>query len=340
MRHLIYFFLLVFLSGNIKAQYVECDSVFFEPVNRSYDLNQFCELNAGIPFEIMLSYIVLDSICSYANYNDWQQFLNNQHSLDDTLKTIMKYFYKVVDYNPMLFDKNLRYVFKDFAIHPISLYLDLRTKITELSPNVMLDRALLYSYFILKVRVDKVVNKVRPDSQTGKSLSFVNCTITDTIKGKIGPYCSNCYNTSTIHENIGFVTNDIRDSAVSYDIGTSFEFVYSPEWNIGEDRDFVIVDSSGVNHNGILDSLGNSWIKTNEEYLLFLETFEVCRDSTSFYTVLKPLGLGSKTFTMYPIKSDSTVYNPGNDFGFGSVSYTTFVNTIRNRINEIKNFGE
>lgn len=78
-------------------------------------------------------------------------------------------------------------------------------------------------------------------------------------------------------------------------------------------------------------------IKVNEEYVVFLHTFEVCRDSTKFYTTLRPLGLESETFTMYPIKNSGIVFNPGNDFGFGNIDVQAFINELRTRIQYLTN---
>lgn len=339
MKYLLYLICLIYFTISLNAQYNECDSVFFESVFESQDLNNFCELNTGMPFEIMLPYIVFDSVCSQADYNNWEQFLSNQTSMNDTIRSIMKYFYKLVDYDPLLFDKNLRYIFLDFAIHPISVYLDFRKKITEVSSSPMLDRALLYSYYILKVQVDDIQSKVRPNSITGNTLTFATCTITDTIKGKIGPFCSSSISSQNKVNSANVISTVPLDSTAEINIGSFIEFVYSPDWTIGKNSDFEIRDTSGINQSGILDSLGNSWLKPGEEYLIFLESFEVCRDSSTFFTILKPLALESKTFTMYPIKSNGTVYNPGNDFGLGNISYSAFVNAIRDRISFIKNFG-
>lgn len=71
----------------------------------------------------------------------------------------------------------------------MSVISDLKDKIDLVSTNPMLDKALLLSNYILRVKFDNIVNKVDPKSYEGNSISFVQCTILDTIKGKIAPSC-------------------------------------------------------------------------------------------------------------------------------------------------------
>lgn len=307
----------------------ECDSVFFDVVLESQDLNEFCELNTGMPFEVLLSYIAFDSLCTSSNYNDWINFLENQNTFNDTLKTIYKFLYKTVDYNPVLFDKNKRFTNVDFNIHPMSILRNLEDKLELVSNNPMLDKALLFSSYILKIKIDTIINKIDPLSYDGNTITFVKATIIDTIKGKIAPL--NYYFNSSF-PNAFTSSNDRTQATQILNINSKLEFGYSPQWRVGN-----YIDSRLDTDKLLIDSTGDSWIKIDDEYLVFLQTFEVCRDSSTFFTTIRPLGLESSTFTMYPIKNNGSVYNPGNDFGLGTIDIQLFINAIRSRIQYLTN---
>lgn len=334
MKYLISFIL---LSFSLNAQYSECDSLFYQPMFKSEIPNQFCELNTEMPLEIKLSYFALDSVCSKVEYNNWEQFLDNQVTLNDTMKIMMKYFYNLVDYNPILFYNNISYIFQDFSIHPLSVYLDFRKKLTEVSPSPMLDEAILFSHYILKVHIIETVSMVDLNSIRGVTLKSVKCEITDLIKGKIAPKTNFI---QPIIDEVNLSEIILLDSSQVLEDGSIIEFAYSPDWTLGESSDFEIRDTSSINSNGIIDSLGNSWIMPNNDYIVFLENIGYCGDSKFRYISIRPIGLESLTYTMYPIKSDGTVYNPGNDFGFGNLNYSQFILAIKNRIDEIKNFNK
>ncbi len=328
MKYILLVILLSLSFNNLQSQ-TNCDSVFFDVVLESQDLNEFCELNTGMPFEVLLSYIALDSLCTKNDYKDWFYFLENQTTFNDTLKTIYNFLYKTVDYNPVLFDKNKRFTNIDYKIHPMSVLQNLEDKLEFVSTNPMLDKALLFSHYIVKVKVENIINKVDPESYAGNTLSFVQCSITDTIKGKVAPAC---YYFNTNNHNSFSNIADRTNSTQILDIGSCLEFGYSPQWKLGKST-----DDRTISYKGIVDSLGNSWLKVDEEYILFLTTFGVCRDSSTFYTTIRPLGLESNTFTMYPIKSDGTVFNPDNDFGYGNIDEQLFINALRNRIQYLTN---
>lgn len=47
-----------------------------------------------MPYEVLISYLALDSLCTNGKYGDWINFLNNQTTFNDTLKTIYNFYYK------------------------------------------------------------------------------------------------------------------------------------------------------------------------------------------------------------------------------------------------------
>jgi hypothetical protein len=164
------------------------------------------------------------------------------------------------------------------------------------------------------------------------TLTSVKCEITDLIKGKIAPILNFVHPITPV---VRFNEIQGTDSVQVLENGSIIEFAYSPQWQLGH-----FFDDIETNQNRLVDSVRNSWIKWGGDYIIFLEYAGFCGDSNSRYISLRPLGLESKTFTMYPIKSDGTVYNPGSDFGLGNMQYSDFISAIRNRINEIKNGRE
>lgn len=60
-------------------------------------------LNTGMPYDILLSYIYLDSLLKNTNKHQTDSVIKSWTSMNGNLANTLKYLYKIVDYNPIIF---------------------------------------------------------------------------------------------------------------------------------------------------------------------------------------------------------------------------------------------
>jgi hypothetical protein len=308
MKNLKYFlsFQLIFIliNLNIQAQVIiPCNAGYNGIYNYYPNSTNFCKLTTDMSLDVMIGYIAFDSLCTKILPGQYGTILNSKNAYNDTILYVMKYLYKLMDYNPMLFDDNLWGYNKKyyFTISPHLAYDAIFSVLRKVSDNRKLDIGLICSSYIFHVRVTNVVDGPI-DSSTQRYWTFVQCKVLDTIKGKVYPNCT---------EN----NNSKMFSQSGNNEASCFQFQYSPFWSRGVLGDVIL---NGTSENPLVDSLGKHWVKPNEEYIVFLLDCFLCNDSSGYYTCTYPAGLQTMTYTMFPIKADGTVYDPGNDFGFGT----------------------
>jgi len=100
---------LTMLCENTTAQIIPCrpevEGLHFTSPMYKYSPVYF----SNMPYDVLISYIVADSILSYAGVKEIasdfnKRFRKNQISYDnDTLNYAYKYMYKIMDYDPLLF---------------------------------------------------------------------------------------------------------------------------------------------------------------------------------------------------------------------------------------------
>ncbi len=156
-------------------------------------------LSTGMPYDIMYSYIYLDSLLRFTTNSQQDQLMSTWSSLNDTLKNAIKYLYKIVDYDPIIFNQYMgevalhnssvsggRYQSSLFHLRNNVSY-KLKSLVEPLKMNAFI--ALLLSDYILKIHViaiDSVLDKRRlPGIESPDSKRYiVYATVLDTLKGK------------------------------------------------------------------------------------------------------------------------------------------------------------
>jgi hypothetical protein len=157
-------------------------------------------LSMNMPFDIMLSYIYLDSLLRFTTNYQQDSILQSMETINDTLTNTIKYLYKMVDYNPIIFNQYsgetaLNNISVNGGRFRASLY-NLRNSVVSKFKSLVnpLQKeayfSLLYSDYILKIQVisidstfDKRLLEGIDDLNTKRYK--VNAMVLDTIKGKI-----------------------------------------------------------------------------------------------------------------------------------------------------------
>lgn len=320
------FLLIMSLSGNfsnpLNAQQPPCMPDF---LGLSYQISYPVDcppLSMYMPLDVLIGYIAMDTVSTNGNNDEVMEFISRQ-TYNDTLRKIMRYWYKTVDYDPV---KYQIYSFQGCP-HEYVIKNSIESKILHRiklsSPQKFIDQTLIASHYIAHIKVTDTLMREDDTAITAKTAYIVNCVVLDTIKGNVIPKCKDL-----VVNFPAILDKKPDDNLQNIYPGSCLQFEYCLEWPRGGDYNLTLVDPDGL-----------PWIKKDREYIIFLEIRIVCiTDSNIFYT-LAPLRLNdSYSVSMYPV-NNGFVVDPYNEFGFGTlVSVSEFKSALRQKINEIINY--
>jgi len=280
-----------------------------------------------MPYEVMLGYIVMDSVCNYGNALLLDDFISRQ-TFNDTIKKIMNYIYRMADWDPFLFIET-QYE-SNFYMHPSNVIEKLINKSASLSTNFNLIKLLLKSHYILHIRVTDTLTRRYQSSNITIPVAIVNYEILDTIKGRKIPICKDI--------SLNYGSESVKAKKAPSGPNNCSQFGYSLLWQRStENNDIVIINPSGGG-TSLFDENGVLWTKTNSEYIVCLNISLLCGTAGFEYVSIRPNVIPSLTCTMYPIENGK-VQDPGNEFGFGTSSdIDEFKLLLRQKINEILSY--
>jgi hypothetical protein len=291
--------LLLFGFNNLYSQLPLCTELKGGTVYGVPQIHEIPKLNTGMPFDVLIGYIALDSIAYNATYNHIYEFLARQTTMNDTMRTIMKYYYNLLDHDPILFYQTADY-FDTVMNVPVMTIEDLfLNRLEKLSSNYHLELSLLYNRYIAHVIVTDTLHFLDTNGTApgpGIKVIVANSTVLDLIKGQRLPACLPSVQPKTE------TTNNIEDCFP------------------------------------LLDDNKQEWIKPGFEYILFLDISNTCFDNDMDYFFMRPDGstTNSAVCMMFPVINGS-VYDPTNEFGFGNnLDVITWKNMLRAKINWIK----
>ncbi|MBS3999574.1 MAG: hypothetical protein KGZ71_03740 [Desulfobulbaceae bacterium] len=292
-------FVLITLSFNssLYGQNVPCHSEY-QGLFYTIQTNQTSPpFSTDMPLDVFVGYLAMDSLSKSIKLNDFNDFLERQ-TYNDTIKTMMRYFYKVMEYDQIKF---LNYEHDNKAIirkSPIRfLVRDFIEFIESISPYPVLDAYLMSSYFIGTVTVTTVYNYTDTNAVFARTCSIISAQIDSLIKGKAPLYCTN---------NLSISPTNTK----------CIDFEIVKEW-FGQDTTVFP-------------------LLPGQKYLISGDYRYLCNvDSTNYYTIL-PLGRGGRR--IYPIIENNLIDLENElGFGV-STNINIIYNNINNRINEIKSF--
>lgn len=159
-------------------------------------------LNSSMPWDVMAGYIVADSIVRFdANGTTTETWLNSRRTMNDTLAGMIRFFYRMKEYNAATFMQYQTEVGLKFN-SPERPYRASLRRIVNATKDALLrcapirteSRALysaLYADYILHVKVlavDSMLLKPRP-LPPGRQVFRATVEILDTLKGGAIPSC-------------------------------------------------------------------------------------------------------------------------------------------------------
>ncbi|HZV12157.1 MAG TPA: hypothetical protein VFA55_03010, partial [Candidatus Kapabacteria bacterium] len=231
----------------------------------------------------------------------------------DTLKEAARFLYETIDYDPIRYyvwgAGSPRFTYKQ-GNEPGYIGLQLQQRIQKIFPDSSRTADIIYAYYIADVIVDHTVEGVDSSTPYQKLHDVkVTCIVTDTIKGRVFPPC--------ISDNDRSVKRvKHQGSATASVSGGCLQFEYTLEWNrlhnAGSDADIIGGDSTLGNY-----STGARWIYPDSEYIVFLGFVRLGSDNSHIFCTLFPESVMGTCCGMYPVRG-GYVYDPHNDFGFGT----------------------
>jgi hypothetical protein len=271
----------------------------YQGLTYAIPLNQNCPpYTTDMPIDVIIGYIALDSLSKNVDIEDFYRFMSRQ-TYNDTIKTMMRYFYKMIEYNPEKYNNySDNSQPKKFSImnydHSFFDY------VKRISPNTYLDATLLASYVIAKVTVNSVTNYIDTIAVHAKTSRIVTAQVDSIFKGKPLVNCGG-----------QFIVEPSDYHCI--------KFEYATEWFENTNPGFEM--------------------SPGQSYFIFFDYRLVCQTDFLSYVTLLPLGsIDSKTWSIYPIVNGNLI-DIYNELGFGTnVNLNAFYNGLTNRINQIKNF--
>ncbi len=306
-------------------------------------------LNSGMPLDVMVSYIMFDSLAHSQNFDSVANYIDRIKNTD-TLKMICKYFLKVGNYNPMLLKQNFFYndTIQRFSSDPFSLRDVIYDAILSSNKFDYLDKLILTSDFIYKIKVADVYSIYDSTSYVAPTEKDITCTIEKKFKGNIVASCNSFFmNNNTLYNKkdsknvlIYYPTN----STQNIDSGSCFQFVYRVEHQRGKISDDQIIkkytnDSLLFNpaNKEMINADDTPWVENSKEYLVFLSLGMLSRDSYFDYFTTSPFVMKSETGNIYPILNGMVKLT--DELGYtNEVNSTTLFNLIETKFNYLLNF--
>lgn len=278
---------------------------------------QGVQLNSGMPLDVLIGYIVLDSLKKGIPRDEFNA-VQKHITYNDTLKTILKYLYILKDEDPLLFEQNLYALRQDYSpVVPGDLVMALFSVLDVKSPRPVSDELLAFSSIIARVRVVDTVSIYDPDAFSVKTCVSVRCEVLDLIKGRRLPVC----------------TGTGPKTALPASSSPCLEFFYALEHPL----DYRRYGFSAPGYEQSLDAEGKPWIKAGKEYFVFLSPSGICSTDSLDYLTMRPLNVGGVS-GMYPIDDNGIVFDPFDDFGFGQgLSVVQFRDALQQRIAALLN---
>jgi hypothetical protein len=279
-------------------------------------LTTYPPFQTDMPYSILLAYVGYDSLARHADKDSVQRMLKNL-TYSDTAKYAAKFLFEIVDYNPVKFFQ-WAYTSPESGMYknsPANLRKRFVARVDSIAPATLNTIPLLMADYIAEVKVTNTESSVDSTASLARSAELVTSYVVDTIKGHRTPFCMNEQ----------FKSNNDRRSQSAY--GACLQFDYRLEWRrMNHASTFTNEDST------LVDADGKPWVKQGGEYIVFLSFANLQRDSERNYATLTPVVGWGTSVCMYPI-IDGYVYDPYNDFGYGTnLTVDQFKTALRNNI--------
>jgi len=297
-----------------------------------------------MPLEILVGYIIADSIMAhgkttYPTAQAQDNFIYGLTCGGDTLKYLMKYLYRMADYNPILY-YNFLTSSQAGKQQPMSILPKLLNHIGDKCGFPT--KQVMKAEYILHIRVNEVEQfayESRPpwtDPNSGKiftdssKLVYVYSQVLDTIKGQVLPNIGSgitIFTIDTLKDTAGMSEKRMKPY-LEASANTDFIYHYNPYWRL-------------KNKKGNWERNMEVKEKVDNEYIVFSYNMGTCvsvPNGRQYYEI-RPTVLGFMG-GIFPIK-DGNVVDIADDLGWGTeVPLEEFKERLQKLIDSIKNYGE
>lgn len=290
-------------------------------------------LNSSMPFDVLIGYIIGDSIARNLNIAQRDSLFRNL-TYSDTLKYALKYLYKMVDYDPISFFQwgSYRPIPTMYPSAPGVLHHALLERTRKIYPDKQRTAMLSTADVIAHIKVNSTQHKIDTTAVHAKNAVAVTATVIEPIKGQRIP---NCWVDSRAK---GEKERSLASVLISTEgdkpavPGACLQFEYRLEWpRLNKSMLRTNLDST------LVDANGKQWVQPDMEYIVFLRFAGLGRTANYNYAVLIPVAWFGTTCSIYPI-IDGKVYDHYDDFGFGSgLTPEQFKSALGNKIHSIIN---
>jgi hypothetical protein len=287
-----------FVANSVQGQELPCLPDFIGTYYET-DLNASNPpYSVDMPADVRRAYAFLDSLTKNTTIEDfygdiWRQDYN------DTLHTLMKYLYKLIEFSP---EKFLSYkIHGELSRQSVmDFYYAFIEQIRRVSPTPILDASLTSSDMIAQVTVNSILMRATSYKVQPKTVREVIATVDTIFKGKSLLTCG----------------EEGSSSAKSFNC---LKFDYVKEW--------------------FEDTAPNFEMEIGKSYIIFFEYRMICNtDASTYFSLLPLITAGSAVRSIYPIENGNLI-DVHNELGFGtSVPLNAAIESINSRIKTIKNY--
>ena len=283
-------------------------------------------LQSDMPYQVMQGYIVADSVVKAMPqitylYNP----IKTLNMSSDTGAYIYKYLFYMKEYDPLRFNAYLRRNYPEAQNNPKTprrIHTEMLQRMYDSDPRFVYT----HSDYILHIYVNNTEWIDTSDTRYPndvKSETIAYCKVLDAIKGSTFPSLDSAV----------FHNGELSKIGTPYIIPqeTDLVFSYRDDWKRWHPFGPPLIKPTKPNP--------TRWVEPNKEYIVFLEFRGIDAKGNRIYYSLMPYQ-HEKSCSMYPIV-DGNVLDEKDALGFGKVvPLDVFKQNIRNKIEEIKNYGE
>lgn len=302
------FLILMFgLNQEVRAQsriYPDpnkCDAFYYDHVSRKPPLN------SSMPYDVMLAYIVLDSICKTSSRDMIESKV--MAMTEDSLRMAYRYWYKVLDYDPLLLKEYIEAIEDDttYTSRPIYVFLALKNAYNSFVSFSAQENVVLWSQYIYYVRVDDIsmyLHELAKDTSGAMEFFCAKMQVLDKFKGECIPDTS--YNSEMPQKYV----------VASWDR-------YKPK------------DPSRIRDSSMYNAYGESRMRIGGKYIVFLRV----KHTTTAYGdgyYLQGGSIESEAGYWFMPIMDEMVYDETEFFGMGKYidleKFKTYLAHIKNNL--------
>ncbi len=246
-------------------------------------------VNSGMPWDILGTYIYMDSLARFDAYNQTAKALDRwmgEGTMNDTLRWMITYLYKVTDYNPIIFrqyaDETELKMGNRYVASLNRLASGIKQGYRLAAPNKEDMRAIyamLYSDYVLRVRVNRVDSMPLKNPGLFDTHIFrVTAEVVDTLKGHVFTTCNqqSTYKALDEGEEGPFVSTEGWNPCITFNYEhhnypDPYGTPRGPFLYFARDQEFTMPADSGFT------------MKPGQEAIVFLSHHDALKDSTRDY---------------------------------------------------------